>query len=333
MKVTTRRTRVTAAWALGTVAGVALLAGCASAATAGTDAAHAAKSAKPSAAPVAPTASASAAPTTPSCATPVPIASATASASPVAVPTSETQPRRLPSRFPAPRRPPRLRPALAGAPRPRRRLFRRRRPARPARPRRSRRQRRPRPRRAHPFRLSHRLGLAVADGTGVTVARAPRGAPGRPRRFLLLSEGRAARSIIGCTYRRYLTVSTPNLWFACLCGPQLAVIRRDLRSRRQHAPLVPLWLRSIPTPRTAPAVCAPTWPNGTAGPAGPAMCERGGDCAGGGCGAGWSGRGRLVGVRGVRETGGAPRSVRDKLLVVFSGRGGSPTRRPGSRSR
>ena len=41
MKVTTRRTRVTAAWALGTVAGVALLAGCASAATAGTDAAHA----------------------------------------------------------------------------------------------------------------------------------------------------------------------------------------------------------------------------------------------------------------------------------------------------
>ena len=32
MKVTTRRTRGTAAWALGTVAGVALLAGCASAA-------------------------------------------------------------------------------------------------------------------------------------------------------------------------------------------------------------------------------------------------------------------------------------------------------------
>ena len=42
MKVTTRRMRGTAAWALGTVTGVALLAGCASAATAGTDAAQAA---------------------------------------------------------------------------------------------------------------------------------------------------------------------------------------------------------------------------------------------------------------------------------------------------
>ena len=42
MEFTTRRTRVMAAWALGTVAGVALLAGCGAAATAAVDASHAA---------------------------------------------------------------------------------------------------------------------------------------------------------------------------------------------------------------------------------------------------------------------------------------------------
>ena len=101
MKVTTRRKRGTAAWALGAVTGVALLAGCASAATAGTDAAHVSKSAKPSAAPAAPTASpsatatasASATPTTPSCATPVPVATASATPVPVASASASPVPR------------------------------------------------------------------------------------------------------------------------------------------------------------------------------------------------------------------------------------------------